>query len=116
MKRNEMLIIAIPVGFLALYYLAKKGKIIPSAGTATTPETARSASLATPISGLLGAGVSMIGGLVGKVADYFSLNPVSAIPTQSTDIGTMFTQADLSSMLAESGLSDYDWGGLAQNF
>lgn len=89
MSKKQMLIL-IPLGVLAFLVFSKK------TFASKTPETAKSQSLAEPLTGLIGTGIGLVSNLVNKGIDFFSPNQTAYVPTGSVDIGAMFSPSDLS--------------------
>jgi len=132
MRKKDLMLILVPVGFLVGYYLLKSSKIIPTAPSQTPAETIRSRSLATlagsvvtPVAGALSG---ILTGVLSGLKSVFASTPTVIAPnyvqSQSQDIGDWFAESDF----AETGISSvfsgaidysdasYGYGGIEQNF
>jgi len=132
MRKKDLMLILVPVGFLVGYYLLKSSKIIPTAPSQTPAETIRSRSLATlagsvvtPVAGALSG---ILTGVLSGLTSVFASTPTVIAPnyvqSQSQDIGDWFAASDF----AETGISSvfsgaidysdasYGYGGIEQNF
>ena len=132
MRKKDLMLILVPVGFLVGYYLLKSSKIIPTAPSQTPAETIRSRSLATLAGGVVtpiaGALSGILTGVLSGLTSVFASTPTVIAPnyvqSQSQDIGDWFAASDF----AETGISSvfsgaidysdasYGYGGIEQNF
>jgi len=98
MKKKDLTLILIPVGFLVGYYLLKGSKIIPTAPSQAAPETIRSNALSTLVGNLITPVTGVISGVLSGLTSLFKTDPAVAIPnylqTQSQDIGGFFMPSD----------------------
>jgi len=132
MRKKDLMLVLIPVGFLVGYYLLKSSKIIPTTPSKTPPETIRSEALSTlagsvvtPIAGALSG---ILTGVLSGLKSVFASTPTVIAPNyvqpQSQDIGGWSAESDF----AETGISSvfsgaidysdasYGYGGIEQNF
>jgi len=92
MDKKQMTIIGVVAAVIVLYFILKQ----KGTTTAQTNQTARSASLTEPITGLIGSGITLLSNFVKSGVDYFSGNQasqsssgvpaVNATAYQTTDI------------------------------
>ena len=130
MKKKDLMLILVPVGFLVGYYLLKGSKIIPQTTGKTPAETARSNSLNTLMGNLITPVSNLLSGVISGFTSVFSTTPATAsipnyLQTQSQDVGGFFAPSDFAQTFVPdifSGAIDYsdagyyNYGGSGQNF